>query len=105
MTARKVGDCGDTTTITVEDNGTAVDLAAYGTRKLLIRRPDGTSETRDAVLVGDGSAGQVSYTWVASDRTVAGQYRLQGYFYASATSLFYTSEFTRWVDDKLMTPT
>lgn len=50
-------------------------LAAATLPKILMSRPDGTTKTLTAVVVGTTS--KLRYTFVATDLTVAGAYKFQ----------------------------
>ncbi len=75
----KVGDYGQTITATCKDSaGVAVDLSGAAEVRFHMGLEGATAEVDAAAsVVGDGTAGQVSYTFAEGDTDTAGDYRAE----------------------------
>lgn len=67
-------------TITVEEDGAAVDISTATTKQLKFQYPDGTGVIKDGEFVTDGSDGKLKYSTEAGFLTPAGRWKVQGYF-------------------------
>jgi hypothetical protein len=74
----RFGDIGTVFRVTIQDNGTAVDISAATTRQIIFSKPDTTTLTRTATLTGTGTDGRMEYVTVSGDLSVLGEWRLQG---------------------------
>jgi hypothetical protein len=72
-----VDDIGTVLTITVKENGTAVDLSDATAKKLVLDPPNGTILNRDIDFATDGKNGKLKYTTIEGDLPEAGQYKYQ----------------------------
>ncbi len=63
--------------VTIEDDGTAVDVSGATTQQILFGKPDGTKLTKTSGFTNSGSDGKVQYASVADDLTPAGQWYIQ----------------------------
>lgn len=66
-------------TITIEEDGVAVDLSTASVKQLQFRYPDRTGVAKDAAFVTDGSDGKLKFTTTADFLTPAGRWGVQGY--------------------------
>ena len=77
-----VGDAGTEligTILDTCDTRAVADISAATTKEFVFKRPDGTTFTKTAVFVTDGSDGQIRYLSVAADFDMAGWWRIQGH--------------------------
>ena len=72
------GDLGVTLQLTVNEDGSALDISAATTKQLKLRQPDGTVVTYTADFVTDGTDGALEATSAtgSSDFPDAGIYRI-----------------------------
>lgn len=66
-------------TILDEDN-VAVDVSAASTLSLIFKKPSGTSSTKTATLVNDGTDGLIKYVTESGDLDEIGTWKIQAYF-------------------------
>ena len=76
----QVDDIGTRIKVTIVDDDVAVDISAASLREIIIKKPDATSFTRTASVIGDGSSssGVMYYDVVAGDLDLPGMYKIQG---------------------------
>ena len=75
-----VGDVGTVFLATIKDqDGVVVDVSTAAVRQMRFKKPDGTLLTKTAVLVTDGTNGQVKYTAIVGDIDQAGEWFTDGY--------------------------
>ena len=68
-----VGDIGTIFRHTVYDqDGDIVDISTADPIKIIFNKPDGTALVKTAELTGDGTDGQMEYTTITADLSVAG---------------------------------
>lgn len=97
----QVGDVGATITVTINQDGSAMDISTSTDRNIYLRSPSGTVTNHTAVFVGDGSDGQIRYTTTdAGDVGEQGQWDLQADVVMPAGT-FRTSTTTFKVDPNL----
>jgi hypothetical protein len=72
-------------TITVEEDGVAVDLSAEDVKQLKFRYPDGTGVAKTAEFVTNGTDGKLKYSTEAGFLTPAGRWGVQGYLEFTAS--------------------
>ena len=66
--------------MTIKDqDDAAVDVSGATTKEIVFERPDGTSVTRDATFLTDGTDGIVEYQAVGGDHDIAGPWRKQAH--------------------------
>ncbi|MDQ3007191.1 MAG: BppU family phage baseplate upper protein [Chloroflexota bacterium] len=75
----QVGAIGLVITLTIMEDGAAVNISSAATRKIKIRKPDGTVLEKDAAFTTNGSDGKLTYTTVSGDIDQVGQYKVQAY--------------------------
>ena len=63
----------------IMEDGVAVDVSAATTKQIKFKRPDGTSFTKTASFLTDGTDGRLLYVTVNGDLNMAGNWKLQGY--------------------------
>lgn len=73
-------------------NGTPLDITGY-TAKFVIAAPGVAAVTRDATVT-DGAAGEVTYTWVAADFTLAEGVHKAAAWVGNGTQRFASEDFT-----------
>lgn len=71
------GDFGTVITVTIIEDGAAVDISAATAHKFILTRPDGSYINPVAVFKTDGTDGKLQYTLVSGDLNQAGKYSLQ----------------------------
>lgn len=86
--------------ITIVEDGVAVDVSDATTMTLTLRKPDGSTVTKDLSFKTDGTDGIVSYTFLAADLDVPGTWKYQAYI-ETATSGKHTAHGTLDVGDNL----
>src|SRR5688572_23744786 len=75
----QVGVIGLVITLTITEDDVAVNIASATTKQIKIRKPDGTLMTKTAAFTTNGSDGKVTYTTVADDIDLVGEYKAQAY--------------------------
>ena len=85
-----VGDIGTIFRHTVYDqDGDIVDISTADPIKIIFNKPDGSALVKTAELTGDGTDGQMEYTTITADLSVAGEWQNQGKVTISG-SVWYT---------------
>ena len=81
MSANEVheGDIGTIFEVTVQDGDSAVDISGATTKQIIFEKPDGSTVTKDAAFVSDGSDGKIKHTIVSGDLDMAGRWQIQAY--------------------------
>ncbi len=62
----------------VDGAGAPVSLAGSSAAYMLFQNPNGSTSTKTASVVSDGSTGQITYTTVSGDLNSAGTWKYQG---------------------------
>ena len=70
---------GTTFKITVEDDGSVVDVSASTDKRIYFRKPDGTIINRVAGFFTDGTDGIISYVASSGHLDATGRWQLQGF--------------------------
>jgi hypothetical protein len=83
------GDVGTTLQVTIKDGDTYVDITNFGTKEILIRKPNGAILTKTATVV-TAVSGIMKYVAESGTFDIAGVHQIQGRV-ASSTSNFYSS--------------
>lgn len=74
------GDIGTMFKITILDqNGEPKPLSSYTTKQLIFKKPSGTTLTKTASFLTDGSDGIIYYTSISGDLDETGVWKLQAY--------------------------
>jgi hypothetical protein len=72
------GDIGTLFKVTVKDqDSVVVDLTSATTKNLVFRKPDGTNLTKSGSFFTTGSDGVLTYTTIAADLALAGNWSVQ----------------------------
>jgi len=74
-----VDDVGTLFIITIYDGDDVVDISAATTKQIKFRKSDGTTLTKTATFLTDGSDGKLDYTTVAEDLDVSGSWEIQAF--------------------------
>lgn len=74
-----IADIGTRIIITVKEGTTIVNLATASTKKIRIKRKDGTVIDVDADLYTDGVDGKLTYLTKSGDLAGKGEYKIQVY--------------------------
>ena len=70
---------------TIVEDGVVKDVSSAGTKKILFKKPDGTTMIKDATFVVAGVDGKIYYDSEAGDLDIAGAgWEYQGYVILSA---------------------
>ena len=77
-------DIGTAFRVTVQDGETAVDVSGATTKQIVFQKPSGTSVTKTAAFVTDGTNGQIQYVTIDGDLNEAGKWIMQGYVVLAA---------------------
>lgn len=75
----QVGVIGLVITLTITEDDVAVNVSSATTKTIKIRKPDGTVMTKTAAFTTTGADGKLTYTTVANDIDLAGEYKAQAY--------------------------
>jgi hypothetical protein len=74
------GDIGTQFRVTVQDcNGTAIDISAATTTTIIFKKPDGSTLSKAASFVTDGSDGLIQYTSASGDLNTVGSWKIQSF--------------------------
>jgi hypothetical protein len=92
MTTLHVDDYGAALEVTVEEDGSAVDISAATTTVIKMRTPDGRVLSKSATLTTDGTDGKMRYTLQSGDLDTPGRWRWQGYLAGVGGWTGHTSE-------------
>lgn len=87
----QVGAVGAVITLTLTEDGAAVDLTNATTTEIILRGGQGSRLTRTATRSAPYSSGVLVYTTVAGDVAYAGKLRVQGHVEFSGGSEFWSS--------------
>ena len=71
-------DVGTTLTVTIADEGTAVNISAAATKVIKLTKPDGTVLSKSASFTTDGTDGKMYWVAVSGDFDTVGPMRIQG---------------------------
>lgn len=74
-----VGDIGTVLRVTVNDAGVARDVSSATVKRILLKKPDGTTLTKDAAFTTNGGNGQIQYATANGDLDQAGTWQIQAY--------------------------
>ena len=78
MSQIHVGDIGLVIRVTIEDDGSVVDVSSATTKDFYLKRPDGSLLGPLATtFTTDGTDGQIEYATVSGDLSLAGLYDVQ----------------------------
>lgn len=72
-----VGDIGTAIQVTLYDGSTALDVSGAASLTMYLTKPSGTTLTKTATNVTDGTNGQIKYTTISGDIDEAGLWTLQ----------------------------
>ena len=72
-----VGDIGTIVRMTIKELGSVVDLSSATTKQLVFKKPSGTTVTKTAAFLTDGTDGIIEYTTQSGDIDVAGNWKVQ----------------------------
>ena len=75
----QVGAIGLIITLTITEDDVAVNISSATTKQIKIRKPDGTVMAKTAAFTTNGSDGKVTYTTIAGDIDLVGEYKAQAY--------------------------
>lgn len=73
------GDIGTAIIITVTANDVVYDISGATVKKILLKKPDGTVLTKDAVFVTDGKDGKIQYVTITGDLNAIGKWKVQAH--------------------------
>lgn len=74
----RLGDIGTVFEITIQDNGTVVDISEATTQEIIFKKPDvDTVVVKATSFVTDGSDGKIKYTVASGDLDVIGKWQIQ----------------------------
>jgi hypothetical protein len=74
------GDIGTQFRVTVQDcNSTAIDLSTASSKSIIFKKPNGTSLTKSASFLTDGSDGIITYTSESDDLDTVGSWKIQAH--------------------------
>ena len=81
-------DVGSPLRVTLSDSqtGAVVDISDAVTLQIILQKPDGTTLTKTAVFVTDGTNGQLQYVTVDGDLNAVGNWQLQVYYVGASGS-------------------
>ena len=74
-----LGDIGTVFTVTLKDSDDIINISSATTKLFIFKRPGGTTLTRTAVLVTDGTDGKEKYVIIAGDLDEVGKWQIQPY--------------------------
>lgn len=72
-----VADIGTVVEITVKEDSTIVDLSGATTKQIVFMKPTGSTLTKTASFVTDGTDGKIKYATIAGDLDVHGDWKVQ----------------------------
>lgn len=75
----QVGVIGLVITLTITEDDAAVNISSATTKRIHIRKPDGEVLQKTAAFTTTGSDGKLTYTTIAGDIDLAGEYKAQAY--------------------------
>lgn len=74
-------------TITKQSNNSILDISGASTKRIDIRKPDGTLLQKTASLTNDGTDGKMEYDTESGVLDIQGEYEVQGYVVISGQTL------------------
>jgi hypothetical protein len=75
-----VGDIGTQFRVTVQDcNSTAINISDATETYIIFKKPDGSTVTKTATFLTDGSDGKIRYTAASGDLDTVGSWKIQSY--------------------------
>lgn len=83
-------DIGIRFTITIQDDGSIVDISAVTTKEILLKKPCGTLLEKSATFTTDGTDGKMYYDSISGDLDQIGSWKIQGHIIFSSSSEFRT---------------
>jgi len=75
----QVGVIGLVMTLTIEEDNVAVNISSATTKQIKVRKPDGSVMDKAADFSTNGSDGKLTYTTIADDIDMVGEYQAQAY--------------------------
>ena len=78
------GAVGTTLQLELLDDGAVVDVSSATTKEIILEKPDGSTVTKTAAFVTDGTDGKIKYTTIAGDLDQVGRWRIQGRIISSS---------------------
>jgi hypothetical protein len=75
----QVGAIGLVITLTITEDDVPCNISTATTRTIWIRKPDGTVVEKAAAFTTTGADGKLTYTTIAGDMDLVGEYRVQAY--------------------------
>ena len=64
-------------TVTLQEDGVALNISNATTKNFVIEKPSGTVVTKTASFVTNGTDGKLRYSTISGDLNESGRYRLQ----------------------------
>lgn len=99
----RVGDIGTVFTVTITENGSAVDVSsATVTKQIIFKKGDGSALVKNASFTTNGSDGKITCTMGTTDLSIEGTWAIQGKVVISAGT-FLTQVATFRVEPSLPT--
>ena len=86
--------------LTVQQDGSALDISSYSTLQFILTDPDGTAETKTAAFDSDGTDGILKYTIADGDIDAEGNWNVQARILKAGVELT-SSEHTFYVAARL----
>ena len=84
-----IGDIGTVFVLTIQEDGTAVDVSsATATKNIIFKKPDATTLTVAASFTTDGTDGKIEYPTVSGDINISGIWHIQGQVVLSGGTFF-----------------
>lgn len=77
MTGIHLNDVGTRFVVTILDEGSIVDISGATTKDIIFLKPDGTTLTKAANFVTDGTDGKIDYFTIAGDLSIIGVWSIQ----------------------------
>lgn len=62
---------------TVKEDNAAVNVSSVTTKQLVLKKPDGSTVTKTAAFVTDGTDGKLQYVTISGDLDTAGTWEVQ----------------------------
>lgn len=84
-----INDIGTVFQVTIKDeNEDIVDISSATVKNLIFQKPDGSTITKSASFVTDGTDGLIKYTTVSGDIDSYGNWKLQAFIDLGDTELY-----------------
>ena len=77
MSGIHLNDTGTRFVVTILDEGSIVDISSATTKDIIFKKPDGTTLTKAANFVTDGTNGKIDYFTISGDLSVIGIWSIQ----------------------------